>query len=378
MFKTNWKLGLGFGFCLVMGATNAHAIGTGMPLSIAVVGPQGEIISYEKNGDQITIRQCAKDTLKSEIESKQGCTAADGVADVVLKASDFKELVKTKLSTLSTKSLSAEQKKLLERYRTDAPNVDDDIQKLAEYEKQLKKKEAAKQEFPEDYDAKGEKDLRAKIQCIQDRQKDQAPVAQAKKDMAKFVDSLIAEMQTKKIKRLLKYSSDRNGIAFNLLKEIASTEDCSLEKSAKAAVGTVCKVGGFLWKIEADGTVRDLKSGKLVSKVLGKSNQYNAKSLCPAGMDLPTGYPESLNGKTFLKKDGYAFDVTYPNEDSDFVMLEKHGIRQVAPEMNTRWFWSSSVHPSYAYVAYVFDGSSGYVVNVARGNDNGSVRCVGR
>ena len=46
---------------------------------------------------------------------------------------------------------------------------------------------------------------------------------------------------------------------------------------------------------------------------------------------LPSGYPRSLNGK-----DGF------PNHDSDFVVLEAYGIRQVIPGISSKYFVSSS------------------------------------
>jgi hypothetical protein len=62
----------------------------------------------------------------------------------------------------------------------------------------------------------------------------------------------------------------------------------------------------------------------------------------------------------------------------EFEEAEKHGFREVLQNIKDRWFWSSSVHPDYSDVAFVFVGSSGGVGIYYRDSLNGSARCVGR
>lgn len=54
---------------------------------------------------------------------------------------------------------------------------------------------------------------------------------------------------------------------------------------------------------------------------------------------------------------------------------EKHGIREIF-NMECKWFWSASVHPSFSYYAYGFSGDSGVIDFFSRGSYDGSVRCV--
>ena len=81
---------------------------------------------------------------------------------------------------------------------------------------------------------------------------------------------------------------------------------------------------------------------------------------------LPSGYPRSLNGKN-----------GFPNRDSDFVILEDDGIRQVIPGISSKYFVSSSEAGKAAdYMSYGFDGEFGGLDPGCNGNGMASLRCV--
>lgn len=172
-----------------------------------------------------------------------------------------------------------------------------------------------------------------------------------------------------------------------------AVETCDSVKNEKAEQGYVCQVytagGPVFWSLEIKTSAgrmvwKDHKSGLFVSDhFLGTQNYYQAKVLCNApqvsppefdprgGLSsiqwrLPSGYPENMNGQ-------YGF----PNEDSDWVTLEKNGIRKVLPPVR-RWYWSSSVLPDYAGYAYVFNDHNGDISHGYRNYCNYFVRCVGR
>lgn len=58
-----------------------------------------------------------------------------------------------------------------------------------------------------------------------------------------------------------------------------------------------------------------------------------------------------------------------------FEEVEERGFIEVMSDFKDRWFWSSSVHPFDASLAYFFYGSFGYV-DVDDRSSLGSVRCV--
>jgi formylglycine-generating enzyme required for sulfatase activity len=60
---------------------------------------------------------------------------------------------------------------------------------------------------------------------------------------------------------------------------------------------------------------------------------------------------------------------------AEFEQAERNGVREIAPHMANRFFWSSSLYPAYAELAFGFSGNNGGVDFGNRGNVS-SVRCV--
>ena len=133
----------------------------------------------------------------------------------------------------------------------------------------------------------------------------------------------------------------------------SSAEACDPQTIAKAVKGYTCVVkakgGSVAWRVEAVistesrtfRVMKDLKSGLYVSDDMGKhSHEFAVKqNLCDSpdysnhrgnltsvSWRLPSGYPRSLNGKN-----------GFPNHDSDFVILEDDGIRQVIPGISSKY-----------------------------------------
>jgi hypothetical protein len=173
----------------------------------------------------------------------------------------------------------------------------------------------------------------------------------------------------------------------------SSTEACDPQTIAKAVKGYTCVVkakgGSVAWRVEAVistesrtfRVMKDLKSGLYVSDDMGKhSHEFAVKqNLCDSpdysnhrgnltsvSWRLPSGYPRSLNGKN-----------GFPNHDSDFVILEDDGIRQVIPGISSKYFVSSSEAGKLSdYISYGFDGEFGGIDAGCNGNGMASLRCV--
>jgi hypothetical protein len=166
---------------------------------------------------------------------------------------------------------------------------------------------------------------------------------------------------------------------------------CDPQTVTKADPGYTCVVktknGPVYWRVEAVAqgsrpfrVLKDLNSGLYVSDDLGKhahdvtmkkklcnspdySNQRG--NLTSVTWRLPSGYPRSLNGKN-----------GFPNHDSDFVVLEDDGIREVIAGLANKYFISSSEAPDF--FSYGYDGEFGGIDLGCSGNGNVSLRCVGQ
>src|SRR6266850_1196853 len=172
---------------------------------------------------------------------------------------------------------------------------------------------------------------------------------------------------------------------------VSTTETCDPQTVARAGQGYTCVVKtkreSVAWRVEAVistgirtfRVVKDLKSGLYVSDDMGKHPRESAvnQNLCQlpdysnqrgnltsVTWRLPSGYPRSLNGKN-----------GFPNHDSDFVILEDDGIREVVSGLANKWFVSSS-EAAIGGFSYGFDGEFGGIDSGCDGNGNVSLRCV--
>ena len=169
---------------------------------------------------------------------------------------------------------------------------------------------------------------------------------------------------------------------------------CDPRTVEKADPGYTCvvktKSGPVSWRVEAvaQGSrqfrlVKDLKNGLYASDDLGKHSHESAvkEKLCNSpdysnqrgnlssvAWRIPSGYPRSMNGKN-----------GFPNHDSDFVVLEDDGIRDVISGLASKWFTSSSeVDGGASYSSWGYDGEFGGINSGCDGNGNVSLRCVGQ
>ena len=111
---------------------------------------------------------------------------------------------------------------------------------------------------------------------------------------------------------------------------------------------------------------KDLQSGLIWSDRLSNEvNHHGADKICKVSLKETAG----ITGTT------WRLPSIEEYKDADI-----NGIREALPNIWS-WFWSSSMHRNYSYVATLFNGVNGYTGNVSRNSDSdyvASVRCVAR
>jgi len=143
---------------------------------------------------------------------------------------------------------------------------------------------------------------------------------------------------------------------------LAGVELCSeLVKKQQVPVGAFCKTSkNGLFRREEHG-YKDLKTDTIwFDEIKTRINQYDSEKYCKGkGLELPTGYPKSLNGKN-----------GFPNHDSDFVAATNNGLQEVFPNRGANsliMLWSSSVDPESKYAPeYAFELSHTSIFSTAR------------
>ena len=120
----------------------------------------------------------------------------------------------------------------------------------------------------------------------------------------------------------------------------------------------------------------------------GQEQWFSLGQLSPKlDWSLPSAYPQSLNGKQGL-----------PDQDSDFTALENDGFEEVVPNVEGRYFWSSTYVPYWQERNLVYGWQKGktgwddpnteipadaprikWSFTIDGGSVNyGSVRCIGK
>ena len=157
-----------------------------------------------------------------------------------------------------------------------------------------------------------------------------------------------------KCRKLINYDDVREAYA-----EKFQHKKCSEIELVKKEVGATCVsssdscgADGCVFKRVEQG-IKDVSSGIVLStNIISNVNHQAATNHCIGmGLTLPTGWPENKNGQ-----------MSFPNYDSEFVILEKNGFRDVLLSyMEGKIYWSKSIKPGNNSEAYDFYGDDGSI-----------------
>lgn len=271
--------------------TNAYGL-------VGVVGPSGEVITYERDPQTHTMimRRCAKANL-TPIEMERGCDLAEEIPEIRVPHKDFATIAGATLSTLSREQLRSKHQEILDRYKMEcATPAHEDEETIAMLKIKLQRIQTIKKDFPAEYDKKEEEALLIHLQCVQTR-------FLGTEEAWALIKPLITHMAGKTVKTLLSFAKiDHTKIEYNFLKDLVET--CHTAKTAVYPAGTVCRTSkGNFWRIEQPNlwesmystpthsgqTVTDLTNGFTVSNTGHLAARQGAIDLCKTKSErIPT------------------------------------------------------------------------------------------
>ncbi len=299
MNKTRFiVLVLGILVSLALDLPRANAI-------VAVFGPSGEVLSYQKAASAIQLRVCRKDSLQSEIERPRGCDLAPGQVPVNLNEQEVRAVMASILLGTDKTLLAPEARQLVERYLTPQPDLGELREYLAALEEQLQRFLRFKAEHPQDHDPKEEARLRSEI--VHTQEVLSGVLETARRQVADMLAGLLTDMVGKPVKRSLSASQDGGGVPYNLLRGVLSFEPCHPETTDNAENGYVCRAGDAFWQIEladpaqsASRIFHDLKSDlRVLSPRFRQYDLRMARHRCPEGYHLPWIEENLYQGQIF-------------------------------------------------------------------------------
>lgn len=327
---------------------------------VGVIGPGGEVILYYKQGDDIIVKACDPNTIlgMTPAQARSNCQGKSNKVPV----DSFKQALRNLVSTDRLNVLKPLTPSEVEAYSKDGPNSDQVEAMVVELEKI--------NSFIQVYGAENANLVR-KEELIKSLRSQETRVSAIKKINAEIEKAvnLIAD-QTKLT--LTKFNSDKDQFLYTVLKQF--NPNAKFPCGLKGSVDERIKDCSYQLTSEKDGFVlvtrskdfkevhKELKTNLLWSDRLPNSmNHYSAQKVCNSSLKEVAG----ISGVTWR----------LPSID-EYKEAEKNGIRKALPNMSY-WFWSSSVHRSDSYGAWLFNGDSGDAGDVYRGN-NVSVRCLAR
>lgn len=329
---------------------------------VGVIGPDGSVILYYKEGDYIIVKSCDPNTIlgSSPSQARENC---QGKANKV-PVDSFKQALRNLVSTDRLnilKPLTAEE---VEAYAKDGPSSEQ-IEKLVTELDKIN-------DFIENYGAENANLVRKEelIKALRSSETRVSAIKKINSEIEKAVN-LITD-QTKL--SLAKFSTDKDQFLYTVLKNFnpSAKFPCGL----KGSVDERIKDCSYQLTSEKEGFVlvtrtkefkevhKEISTGLLWGDRLPSTmTHYAAEKACKADLAEVAGINNSGAWRLPSKE--------------EYEEAEKNGIRKALPNMNY-WFWSSSEHRSYSDVAWLFSGGNGGADYDVGRNYDVSVRCVAR
>lgn len=350
----------GFFFGFLAGCSHVNDLER-IPASIkdvGVIGPDGEVIFYAKDGDFIIVKACDPHTI-SGITPEMARSNCQGKSNKI-PIESFKQSFRNLVSTARMNALLPLIPPEVEANHHDDPNFDPiqaitiDLKKINNFILVYGQEDARLIQ---------KEDL---LKALHSQETFDNALTKIDSEIEKTLTIISNQTQM----TLNRFNTDQDQIFHTVLKQFNPNQrfPCGL----KGSVDERIKDCSYQLTSENEGFIlvtrlnnfkevyKETKTGLLWSdRLLNKMNRYNAQKVCKADLEE---FADLSNVKWRL-----------PSID-EYHEAQKNGISKELPNMN-HWFWSSSVHRSHSKDAWLFNGVNGHSISLYRGYH--SVRCVG-
>lgn len=327
---------------------------------VGVIGPDGEVILYYKEGDYIIVKACNPNTIlgMTPDQARSNCQGKRNKVPV----ESFKQAIRNLVSTDRLNVLKPLTPTEVEAYSEDCPNSDQIEAMIIELEKI--------NDFIAAYGAENANLVRKEelVKALRSQETRISAIKKINAEVEKAVNLIANETKL----TLTKFNSDKDQFLYTVLKQFYPNYKfpCGLKGSVDERIKDcsyqlTSKKEGFVLVTrskEFKEVHREVSTGLLWSDRLPLTmNHTNAREACKEDLKEVAG----ITGVSWR----------LPSID-EYKEAEKNGIRKALPNMNY-WFWSSSMYLHYSYFRWLFMGkegsTDGYPVSSRE-----SVRCVAR
>jgi hypothetical protein len=329
---------------------------------VGVIGPDGDVILFYKDGDYIIVKSCDPNTILglTPVEARANCQGKSNRVPV----ESFKQAIRNLVSTDRLNVLKPLTPEEVKAYAKDGPSSSQIEALVIELDKI--------NAFITTYGAENANLVR-KEELITALRSSETRVSAIKKINTEIEKALnlIAD-QTKLT--LTKFNTDKDKFLYTVLKNFNPSQkfpcglkgsvderikDCSYQLTSENA-GFVLVTRTKEFKEVHKETKTGLLWGDRLPSIM---NHYSAEKACNAGLAEVAG----INGGGTWR---------LPSKE-EYEEAEKNGIRKALPNMNY-WFWSSSMLRDVSNLAWLFNGVIGSTDYDIYRNNLDSVRCVAR
>lgn len=327
---------------------------------VGVIGPQGEVLIYYKQGDFIIVKTCEPNTVlgMNPTEARTNCEGKYNKVPVEY----FKQAIKNMVSTDKLNVLKPLTPEEIDAYLKGGPSSEKINAMTLELDK-INKFIAAYGADNANLVRKGEL-----VRALRSQETRLSAIKKIDAEVDKAVNLIVDHSKV----TLTKFDQNKDQFLYTVLKRFNPNlnSPCGLKGSLEERVKdcsyqSTHRKGGFVLVMRTKDFQeirKDTKTGLLWSERYShRMTHLAAEIVCNTGLKDKTKIP------------GVSWRLP---KLSEFEKAYKNGIRKALPNMNN-WFWSSSVTESADY-KFIYSGFDADTYDAHKLYDRYSVQCVGR